>query len=192
MKPISILLPVLVLLSFLAPAARAQDVSAEVRILRLADGRFEWGRILSHDPDGLVFGRLENGGRARLPWSFLHPEEDLELRTRFGYVDLSGEEVLAEAERIVTNEGVEVIGRIVERTADAYLVKTSTGTIPVPKSRVNTAPTIVRVNALLVWTRAELYANEAGQVDLTTAGGNVALAKFCERILDFAHAAEHW
>jgi Ni,Fe-hydrogenase III component G len=161
-------------------------------MLRLADGRFEWGRILSHDPDGLVFGRLENGGRARLPWSFLHPEEDLELRTRFGYVDLSGEEVLAEAERIVTNEGVEVIGRIVERTADAYLVKTSTGTIPVPKSRVNTAPTIVRVNALLVWTRAELYANEAGQVDLTTAGGNVALAKFCERILDFAHAAEHW
>jgi len=172
--------------------ARGQDVSAETLMLRLADGSFEWGRIAAHDPEGLVFTRLDTGGRARLPWSYLHPEEELELKTRFGYVDLTGDEILVEAERIVTNDGLELVGRIVDRTADAIVVKTSNGTIPVPKSRVTAAPTIVRVNALLVWTRAELYAQQTSLLDLTTAAGNHELARFCERMTDFVHAAEHY
>jgi hypothetical protein len=179
-------------LAWCAGSARAQDVSAEVRPLRLSTGGFEWGRILAHDPEGIDFGVLATGGRARLAWSFLHPEEELELKRRFGYVDLSGEEILIEAERLVTIDGVEVVGRIVDRTADAILVKTSTGTIPVQKSRVNSAPTIVRVNALDVYTRAELYAQETALADLATAAGQFDLARFCERILDFARAAEHY
>lgn len=177
---------------FLASIASAQDVSAETRMLRLRDGSFQWGAIAAHDPETLVFVRLDTGGRVRLPWSFLHPEEELELRTRFGYVDLTGEEILVDAERIVTNDGLELVGRIVDRTPDSIVVKTSTGTIPVPKNRLSGAPTIVRVNALDVWTRAELYAQQQALADLTTAAGNYDLARFCERILDYARAAEHY
>jgi len=192
MKRLHFLALVVLALAAFTHFARAQDVSAETRMLRLADGSFEWGRITTHDPEGVVFTRLDTGGRARLPWSFLHPEEELELKTRFGYVDLSGDEILVEAERIVTNDGLELIGRIVDRTADAIVVKTSNGTIPVPKSRVTAAPTLVRVNALLVWTRAELYAQQASLLDLTTAEGHYELARFCERMTDFVHAAEHY
>lgn len=175
-----------------ASSAPAQDVSAETRMLRLRDGSFQWGSIASHDPEGLVFVRLDNGGRARLSWGFLHPEEELELKTRFGYVDLTGEELLVDAERIVTTEGVELVGRIVGSTADSIVVKTSSGTIPVPKVRLSAAPTPVRVNALDVWTRPELYAQQQAVTDLTTAAGNYELARFCERILDYARAAEHY
>jgi hypothetical protein len=172
--------------------APAQDISAETLMLRLRDGGFAWGSVMSHDPEGLVFKSLDTGGRARLPWGYLHPEEELELKTRFGYVDVTGEEIMVEAERIVTTDGLELIGRITGRTADTIVVKTNTGTIPVPKSRLSAAPTIVRVNALDVWTRAELYARFQETTDLTTAAGNRELARFCERILDFAHAAEHY
>lgn len=175
-----------------ALSAAAQDVSAETRMLRLRDGSFQWGAIAAHDPEGLVFVRLDTGGRARLPWSFLHPEEELELKTRFGYIDLTGEEILVEAERIVTTDGLELVGRIVGSTNDAIVVKTNTGTIPVPKNRISAAPTLVRVNALDVWTRPELYAQQQALTDLTTAIGNYELARFCERILDYARAAEHY
>lgn len=193
MKPMKTLLSILcAAAAFLASPVCAQDVSTETRMLRLRDGSFQWGTISAHDPEGLMFVRLDTGGRARLPWGYLHPEEELELKTRFGYVDLSGEEILVEAERIVTNEGVELIGRIVDRTNDALLVKTSSGTIPVPKNRLSATPTVVRVNALEIWTRPELYAQQQALTDLTTAAGNHELARFCERILDFAHAAEHY
>ncbi|MCY2961246.1 MAG: hypothetical protein NTY35_13880 [Planctomycetota bacterium] len=191
-RPIWILILAATLGVFLASLASAQDVSAETRMLRLRDGTFQWGAIAAHDPEGLVFVRLDTGGRARLAWSFLHPEEELELKTRFGYIDLTGDEILVEAERIVTTDGLELVGRIVDRTPDSIVVKTNTGTIPVPKNRISAAPTLVRVNALDVWTRSELYAQQQATADLTTAAGNYELARFCERILDFARAAEHY
>jgi len=191
-RTIQILVLAASLSGLLAGIALAQDVSAETRMLRLRDGSFQWGAIASHDPEGLVFERLDTGGRARLSWGYLHPEEELELKTRFGYIDLTGEEILVDAERIVTTDGLELIGRIVGSTPDAIVVKTNTGTIPVPKRRLSAAPTLVRVNALDVWTRPELYAQQQALTDVTTAGGNLELARFCERILDFAHAAEHY
>jgi len=188
MKPARLLLTLVLLIT----SAHAQDVSTETRMLRLRDGSLQWGAIASHDPEGLMFVRLDNGGRARLSWGFLHPEEELELKTRFGYIDLSGDEIMVDAERLVTTDGMEMIGRIVDRTADSILVKTNTGTIPVAKNRLSAAPTPVRVNALEVWTRSELYAQQQALTDPASAEQNYELARFCERILDFAHAAEHY
>ncbi len=173
-------------------AHASQDAEAEVRMLRLRDGSIQWATIAAHDPEGLAILRLDTGGRARLPWSYLHPEEERDLRTRFGYVDLTGDEVLVEALRLTTTDGMEVVGRIVDRTADAILLKTSTGTVPVPKARLAGPPTTVQVNALEIWTRNELYALQQATADLTTAEGCYDLARFCERILAFAQAAEHY
>jgi hypothetical protein len=184
----------LIPLCLLALAARApaQDEPAEVRMLRLRDGSFQFGTIAAHDPDGIVFVRLDTGGRARIPWSFLHPEEDVELRTRLGYVDLTGDEVLVQAERLSTVDGMEFVGRVVDRTANSILLKTNTGTIPVPINRLSGAPAVVQVSALDVYTRAELYAQQQALADLSTPAGNFELARYCERVLDFAHAVEHY
>lgn len=160
-------------------------------MLRLRDGSIQWGSIQSHDPDGLTFVLLANGGVVRLPWSLLHPEEEQELRLKFGYVDLTGDEVMIDADRIVTSDGVELIGRIVDRTADAILLKTSVTTIPVPKSRVVSATT-VQVPALEVFTKDELYNQQISAGAPMSAEANFRLAQFCERIFDFAHAVEHY
>jgi hypothetical protein len=167
-------------------------VSAPATMLRLRDGSIQWGTIQSHDPDGIVFERLDTGGRVRLPWTFLHPEEERELRNRFGYVDLSADEVMIDADHIVTVEGAEIIGLIIDRSGDTLLVKTASATIPVPKNRISGSPTVVQVSASMVFTRAELYAQALSNTDVSTAEGNFDLARYCERNLDFAHAVEHY
>src|SRR5690349_16764151 len=87
------LLSALLLLASLAPRAAAQDAGPEVLMLQLRDGAFRFGTIQSHDAEGFLFTRLDNGGVARLPWSLLDPRQSDELRRRFGYVDLAGEEI---------------------------------------------------------------------------------------------------
>lgn len=206
MKSFATLLRAALLLALAVPSAfpsiaSAQDAgaaaapaaaSAPATMLRLRDGSIRWGTILSHDPDGIVFQRLDNGGRARLAWPLLHPEEESDLRRRFGYVDLSGEEILVQADRIVTVEGAELVGLIVDRSGDTLLVKTSSATVPVAKNRIAGTPTTVQVRADEVYTRAELYAQRLAGLDLATADGNFQLAQWCERILDFARAVEHY
>jgi hypothetical protein len=178
-----------------SPAATSSADSESpdaAKMLRLRDGSIRWGSIQSHDPDGIVFQSLETGGRAHLPWSYLHPEEERELRERFGYVDLSGEEVLIDADRIVTIEGQEIIGLIIDRSSDSLMVKTASATIRVPKNRILGAPTIVRVPATEVFTRAELYNQQLANTDVSTAAGNFQLAQYCEQVNDFAHAVDHY
>lgn len=177
----------------LAPAAAqtpAEDAPATM--IELRDGSIQWGMIQSHDPDGFTFVRLDTGGVVRLAWSRLHPDQERELRSNFGYVDLTGDEVFIDADRIVTVDGTELIGIIVDRTADAILLKTAGTTIPVPKNRVAAASTTVQVPALEVYTKDELYGRESSAAALGTAEGNFRLAQFCERIFDFAHALEHY
>ncbi|MDZ4772043.1 MAG: hypothetical protein SGI72_02810 [Planctomycetota bacterium] len=176
----------------LAPARAQADAPAPAVMLRLRDGSIQWGTIQSHDPDAIVFERLDTGGRVRLPWTFLHPDEERDLRNRFGYVDLSGDEILIDADHIVTVEGAEIIGIIIDRSGDTLLVKTASATIPVPKNRISGAPTVVQVPATDVFTRAELYAQGLSNADTSTADGSFELARWCERILDFAHAVEHY
>lgn len=172
---------------------RAQDAPpAAATMLRLRDGSIQWGNIQTHDPDGIVFERLDTGGRVRLPWTFLHPEEERELRNRFGYVDLSGDEVMIDADHIVTIEGAEIVGIIIDRSGDVVLVKTASATVPVPKNRILGSPSVVQVPATEVFTRAELYAQGLSNADVSLAEGNFELARWCERILDFAHAVEHY
>jgi hypothetical protein len=161
-------------------------------MLRLRDGSIRWGAIQSHDPDGILFQMLDTGGRARLAWTFLHPEEERDLRERFGYVDVSEEEIFVDADRIVTIEGIEIVGVIIDRSGDNVLVKTDTATVQVPKNRISGAPTIVRVPITEVYTRAELYAQQLANTDLSTAQGNFSVAQYCEQIKDFVHAAEHY
>ena len=168
-------------------------------MLRLKSGDVLWGAVESHAPEELRFRRLDTGGVVRLPWSFLDPEGAEELRLRFGYVDSQREELLVDAERIVLSNGTEVIGLIERRTDEHLWVKRAMGTIPVPVRSLRAPPALVRVPALDVYTREELYQQKAAehQADLLLEGLEGAeahdeLARFSERLSDYAHAAEHY
>jgi tetratricopeptide (TPR) repeat protein len=175
-------------------AQQAQDAEAaatEIMMLRLYDGSILWGSIAGHDAELLHFTRLDNGGLVRMPWSRLDPPLSDELLERFGYVDTSSEEVMTEADRLILNDGREIIGKIVNRTENELWIKTSNSVIPVPKMRLQGAATVVQVPALDVYTREELYQAEVTQLVPDDPVSRQELAEFCERIFDFDHALEH-
>src|SRR5262245_43746309 len=90
-----------------APGGAGQEPapSAETVMLRMRDGGILWGSYEAHDPTGISFRRLDNGGLVRLPYGLLDAAVARELQLAWGYADLSGEELLIDAERIPLVDG---------------------------------------------------------------------------------------
>lgn len=172
------------------PQADAQ--APQVVMLKLRDGSLAWGRIEEHDPDRIAFRRMDNGGLARVPWGLLDPGQERELRQRFGYVDLEGEEIYTEAARIVMVDGQERIALILGRTETSLIVKDALTQLELPLNRIRTVQADLRVPARDIFTRSELYNQELGRTDLTDPAANYELGKFCERILEFQYAFAHY
>lgn len=181
------------------PLARAQGDPAAVSapddgtplMLRFPDGSLLWGSVQGHTPEHLEFRRLDNGGLVRVPWGRVDPEQADRLMRQYGYVDLSDDEVFVEADRLLVGDG-EIVGKIISRDTDDFVVKTANSQIRVPKLRVSTPPTKVQVPALDVYTADELYTQELSKVQPETAADHVEMARFCERILEFDRAIEHY
>jgi hypothetical protein len=183
------------------PQGTASQASAGLppMMLRLKTGDILFGSIVSHEPETLTFRRLDNDGVVQLAWSFLDPVEEGELRLRFGYVESQAEELTTDAERVVLADGTEIVGLIVNRTADHLWFKRAEGTIPIEKRRLRGGSTRVQVPALDIFTKEELYQQRAfdlqGALLLDGNAGARAhddLAQFAERLFDYPHAVEHY
>ena len=168
-------------------------------MLRLKSGDVAFGQILAHDPDGIRFRMLETGGEVPLPWSVLDPATSDEMRTRYGYIEAEAEELMLDADRIELATGKELVGRIVSRSDTHLWVKRAEGTVPIPKTSVHGTITTVQAPALDLFTREELYQDKAfelqGRLAATGTSGAKAheeLARFAERLFDYAHAVEHF
>jgi hypothetical protein len=182
--------PIALLVCLLAAAQDAPP--AQVMLLHLRDGRVQWGTIQSPDPEGFTFSRLDNGGIARLPWGMLDPQQQRELKLQYGYFDLTGDEYMIDADRIVTTDGTEFTGILVDRTADAVLLKMLGSTVTIRKDRIAGASTTVRVPAREIYTKQELYDQYVLANPPKDAAGHYATAVFCERIFDFTRAVDHY
>jgi len=174
---------------FAIPAPPAPE---DVIMLKLRDGRIHWGAIGDHDTTGFTFQRLDNGGEVRVPWSLLHPQQSDQFRTELGYVEVESEEVYVDAERLLLEGGGTVEGVIVSREGDAFLVKTDGNLQMVPKRRVRGIESGVRLPALDVYGREELYTQFSSEADETSATSQLDLARRCEGILDFTNAVKHY
>jgi hypothetical protein len=200
--------PILLTLALLAPApayAARQDagppdgdseaapaVIETAEALHLRDGSIHWGAIREHDADGIDFQRLDTGGMVRVRWELLDPVQTDDLKKRFGYVQVSAEELRIDADLLELDGGEEVIGRIVSREGSDYLVKTGGNLQLIPKARVTGIQSGLSVPALDVFTREEIYAQYLEQASPDSAADQYALAETCEKILDYAHALEHY
>jgi len=168
-------------------------------MLRMRTGDISFGQIVAHDPDGIRFKLIETGGVIPLPWSVLDPNEADEMRLRYGYVETEAEEIMVDADKIELANGRELIGRIVNRTDTHLWVKRAEGTVPIPKTQVRGTITSVQAPALDLFTREELYQEKAAELQGRLAGqGRVGaqaheeLARYCEQLLDFVHAQQHY
>lgn len=179
-------------LTLTAPALGAQvPSSGEVTMLRLLDGRILWGQIEDHSAEDVSFLRLDTGGRVRLPWRMIDPEQGLEFQTAWGYIETSDEEILMDAERLIVG-GKEIVGLIVNRTDNEIYVKQRGQLLAIPKLRVEGTLTTVQVPVLDIYTPEELYADELLRVRPSTGDEHLEMARFCERIDEFALALEHY
>lgn len=168
-------------------------------LLCLREGTVLFVDVEDHDEESLSVRRMDTGGRVRLPWSRVDENQERSLRQRFGYLDIVSEELFVPAERIRTRDGREVVGVIVQRTENAMHIKTAQSLMVLPLMRIAGPATPTSAPALDVYTREELYRSKVlelgSQLELEDASGAAAhwdLAQFCERILDFRHAAEHY
>lgn len=181
-----------------APEGTA-STGAELSMLRLRSGQILWGSIESHDPEGLSVRRLDQGGLARMSWSFLAPEEERQLRLQFGYVETKIEELMAKADRITLRDGTEVIG-LVEKRDEQYLYLRVRGDLrPVNKGLIAGPSTLVEVPALEIFTRDELYQTKQFELSARmSAGGamgaaaHLEMAKYCEALYDYERAVQHY
>lgn len=171
-----------------APAPEAEAAT----LLRLYEGAILWGRIDGHDAESLNFVRLDNGGRVRLPWSRLDPVQAEELQEAFGYIDHSQELVMMEAERLMLDDGSEIVGFVTHSTESDIWVKTASALVPVPKLRLRGPKTVVQVPALDVYSGEELYAQELARLAPDSAAAHFELALFAERVLEYERAVEHY
>jgi hypothetical protein len=174
-----------------------EDGEAEASIthafdLRLRDGSLHWGAIREHNLDHLVFERLDTGGLVRVPWGMLDAAQEKALRSEFGYVQVLSEELRIEVDLLQLDGGEEVVGKILDRQGDRFLIQTGGTLQAIPKARVVAVQGGVSVPALDVYSREQLYADNLARIDPTNAADQVALAELCEQILDFSHALEHY
>ncbi len=185
-----------------APAASAPAPSAalaDTTMLKLRDGGILWGSIVAHDEDALRFARLDTGGTVELRWSLLDPDEERELKLRFGYGDAGYEELFVDADKLYLVDGTERVGLITERTGTELWLKTAEGRIPIPLQRLAGPTTLVQVPALDVYTKDELYQQKLFelQAGLLSEGAEAAaahfeVARFAEGLLDYEKALQHY
>lgn len=175
-----------------APAEEVAAIPTEVMLLRMRDGSIHWGVMQEHDPDGIVFELLSHGGVVDVSWTLLDPKQSDEMRLQLGYVDVASEELLIEVERLTLIDGNEVTGVIESREGENFTVRTGGHQQLLPKSRVASISSGIQVPALDVYSVEQLYGRELARTAPDNALGQLELARFCERILDFPHAVEHY
>ena len=201
---LSTMQPILLALALLvpqdpAPAQPGAAELAETTMLRMRDGGILWGSIVEHDEESLRFARLDTRGIVALRWSLLDPTEERELKARFGYDDAGSEELFVEADKLYFVDGTERVGLITERTASELWLKTADGRIPIPLQRLSGPTTVVQVPALDVYTKDELYQQKLMELQSSllaegaeSAAAHFEVARFCEGLLDYQKALQHY
>lgn len=192
-------LGLLLLLPFAGQALAMQEVtstsvnrSENAMMLRFPDGDVRIGFMDSHDSTGLRFRSARHGGVVFLPWERLQAEQSVALRTELGYIQAEEEELLIPVERLVLASGQEVVGVILSKEGENFVMKVGGNTQVVPKNRVVSVTGGEMAPALDVYNTEELYAQGLANLKAEDALSQIELAEYCERILDFPHAMAHY
>ncbi|HKE00187.1 MAG TPA: hypothetical protein VKE69_04200, partial [Planctomycetota bacterium] len=162
-------------------------------LIPLRDGQIVVGEITSHGEDGIDVTRLDNGGVVHLRWSHLTPPAEQRLRAELGYVaDDATDEILVEGDEVVFLDGTRKVGLLDPTSTPDVIRLNEKGNVWVyTRDKLAGAPAKVRVSALSLYTRDQLYAQWSSELDLSTPAGNLELASRLERVRDYARALDH-
>ncbi|MCE9583204.1 MAG: hypothetical protein K8T20_11995 [Planctomycetes bacterium] len=168
-------------------AALLAPVAAET--IRMRDGTYHSGEVVSSDDEIVRIRFAENGLELDLKWDQLAGGEAQRLKARSAMEKAS--RFLMAGEVIYTTRNETLEGIVLEENADKLKMKTAKGTKDVNiKSIARREKT--QINALSVYTPDELYASKSPLYKLDTASGNFDLGDLCLAISLFAKAKEHF
>jgi hypothetical protein len=168
--------------------------TAFAQALQLADGRLLLATVTEASGDGLRLKRLDNGGVLDLRWEHLSLASADAWKRKLNLLGDSQDELLTRADELeYLREGTRqsVIGRLVERTPDHYVVMVKGQGIRVP---VRDVVAVRKVDApvMQIFTKDEFYNDRlTAQPPGDNADLHVLLAEDLLRVADFDRAAEH-
>ncbi len=174
------------LLGLAGIAALLAPASAET--IRMRDGSYHSGEVVSTDDEIVRIRFAENGLELDLKWDQLATGEAQRLRARqatekAARFKIDGEVIYTRSE---TYEGI-----VQDETAEKVRMKMAKGMKDIAKAAILRREK-TQINALSVYTPDELYTSKSTQYKLDTPGGNFDLGDLCLAIGLFTKAKEHF
>ena len=175
----------LILGSLMLPAQQSDEV------VRLRDGRVLIGTIENQNLDGFDFVAATDGGRLNLVWTDLFPGESGRLHEVFGYATETVMPMVT-AQRVLLNNGRELIGRIVSETNSLIELRVKDIRTTFSKQLLAAPIEDIEVEASSVLTPEQFYAERAVQIDASDGMKNYDFAKELEVMFAFEQAKVHF
>ncbi|MFQ5845667.1 MAG: hypothetical protein ACE5JG_11840 [Planctomycetota bacterium] len=152
----------------------------------LGDGSMIVGRVVDDECTDklLVVVDLRSRRKTSVPWSKVRPDIAHTQRVRLGFeaAETKGELRVA-GHRVVNRSGKSFFGKLLNgKTAQqdgVFRLKTADGELRVPVSDVREGPTAVELDALEVYTPAELYQLKVAEAPPKTPEDHHRLADYC-------------
>jgi hypothetical protein len=161
---------------------------AAAETIRMRDGSYHSGEVVSADDEIVIIKFAENGLELQLKWEQLATGEAQRLRTREALNKASRFKI--DGEVIFTrNDTLE--GIVVDENADRVKLRTAKGTKDIAKSSISKRQK-TQINMTSVYTPDEMYAAKSPLFKLETPSGNFELGDFCLGIGLFVKAKEHF
>ena len=175
----------LILGSLMLPAQQSDEV------VRLRDGRVLIGTIENQNLDGFDFVAATDGGSLNLVWTDLFPGESERLHEVFGYVNETVMPMVT-AQRILLNNGRELIGRVVSETNLLIELRVKDTRTTFAKQLLAAPVEDIEIEAAIVLTAEQFYAERAVQIDASDGMKNYDFAKELEMMFAFEQAKAHF
>ncbi|MBI2921128.1 MAG: hypothetical protein HYY18_08600 [Planctomycetes bacterium] len=173
-------------IALIAAFALAVPVAAET--IRMRDGSYHAGEVVSSDDEVVRIRFSATGLELDLKWEQLAPGEAKRIRARAAVEKAARFKIEGE---VVYTKNDTIEGVVQEETPDKLRIKTAKGMRDVMKTIVLKRET-TQINALSVYTPDELYASKSSQYDLATTAGNFDLGDLCLAISLWEKAKEHF
>jgi len=191
------MIKILVLLVLLAATSLAAGRKAE--LIKLTTGAPVYAMVVTGEctNDVLVMRDFRSKKKLTVPWSKVDPEHAHRLRVELGFeVEASADTLRIKGHQLKNRVGNTFIGLLLNAaTAEkegVFQLKTSGGILKIKVADVRSGPFEIEVNALTVYTGAELYEQRLESEPPADAVGHFRIAEFAVQIGVLEKAKEHY
>lgn len=173
--------------------ARVDGDDDKPQVIRLKVGTEIVGTVTPDGFDeakGVRVRRVDDDSLLDIGFDQMLPEDARRIRAERGFLPDDPDPILVDAMKIRFLDGTELVGIIVEQSAETIMIRRGAGPPTTLKRSGVRLIEPVKVDALEVYDAEELYGREAAARNPTTALDHYNLALFCESLQLWTRAKE--